>query len=178
MSKKKKTSRIDKQSIQHQQNVLLALKNRIVDLRFVRMENGNASREAVEISPLPSNPGEAKYDIEITATFAGKNQETQGAQWLLQFITFSLVAFYKTFKQPILVSAKYCAGFEFKPDAVPPTEEEVQVLGQAVTVSLVWPYWREFVQSMSTRMGFPALPMPMQHGEITGKWSERRPTAL
>jgi len=24
-----------------------------------------------------------------------------------------------------------------------------------------WPYWREFVQNMSTRMGYPALTMPM-----------------
>lgn len=24
-----------------------------------------------------------------------------------------------------------------------------------------WPYWREFVQSMSTRMGYPALTVPM-----------------
>jgi hypothetical protein len=24
-----------------------------------------------------------------------------------------------------------------------------------------WPYWREFVQSMSSRMGFPALTVPL-----------------
>jgi hypothetical protein len=28
-------------------------------------------------------------------------------------------------------------------------------------VSTAWPYWREFVQSMSTRMGYPALTVPM-----------------
>jgi hypothetical protein len=28
-------------------------------------------------------------------------------------------------------------------------------------ISTAWPYWREFVQNMSTRMGFPALTVPM-----------------
>jgi hypothetical protein len=30
-----------------------------------------------------------------------------------------------------------------------------------IPVSTAWPYWREFVQSMSTRMGYPALTVPM-----------------
>jgi hypothetical protein len=28
-------------------------------------------------------------------------------------------------------------------------------------ISTAWPYWREFVQSMSTRMGYPVLTVPM-----------------
>ncbi|MGB8873227.1 MAG: hypothetical protein ACLPOQ_04240 [Desulfobaccales bacterium] len=28
-------------------------------------------------------------------------------------------------------------------------------------ISDAWPYWREFVQSMSTRMGFPAITVPL-----------------
>jgi len=28
-------------------------------------------------------------------------------------------------------------------------------------ISNTWPYWREFVQSISTRMGFPALTVPL-----------------
>ena len=28
-------------------------------------------------------------------------------------------------------------------------------------ISHAWPYWREFVQSMSSRMGFPALTVPL-----------------
>jgi len=28
-------------------------------------------------------------------------------------------------------------------------------------ISTAWPYWREFVQSMSSRMGFPALTVPL-----------------
>ena len=30
-----------------------------------------------------------------------------------------------------------------------------------ISISTAWPYWREFVQNMSTRMGYPALTVPM-----------------
>lgn len=40
-------------------------------------------------------------------------------------------------------------------------------------VSTAWPYWREFVQSMSTRMGYPALTVPML--EIVLKEPEEKP---
>jgi hypothetical protein len=32
---------------------------------------------------------------------------------------------------------------------------------QTVGVQNVWPYWREFVQSMPARMGLPPLRMPL-----------------
>ena len=40
-------------------------------------------------------------------------------------------------------------------------------------VSTAWPYWREFVHSMSTRMGYPALTVPML--EIVLKEPEEKP---
>ena len=40
-------------------------------------------------------------------------------------------------------------------------------------ISNAWPYWREFVQSMSTRMGFPALTVPLL--EIVPKKPEEKP---
>jgi hypothetical protein len=39
-------------------------------------------------------------------------------------------------------------------------------------ISAAWPYWREFVQSMSARMGFPALTVPML--EIAHKEPEKK----
>jgi len=32
---------------------------------------------------------------------------------------------------------------------------------QRTCVLVVWPYWREFVNSMTTRMGLPPLPIPL-----------------
>ena len=39
-------------------------------------------------------------------------------------------------------------------------------------ISAAWPYWREFVQSMSARMGFPALTVPLL--EIVPKKPEKK----
>ena len=52
---------------------------------------------------------------------------------------------------------------DFKPRD--PEEERdyslFQYLYQITPISTAWPYWREFVQNMSTRMGFPALMVPL-----------------
>jgi hypothetical protein len=45
------------------------------------------------------------------------------------------------------------------PDAVSP--EVLAAFSQTVGVQNVWPYWREFVQSMTGRMGLPPLRMPL-----------------
>ena len=45
-------------------------------------------------------------------------------------------------------------------------------------ISDSWPYWREFVQSMSARMGFPALTVPLleiKTKETTKKKGKRQP---
>lgn len=39
-------------------------------------------------------------------------------------------------------------------------KENVEAFGELNGVFNVWPYWREYVQSMTTRMGLPSLTMP------------------
>jgi len=41
------------------------------------------------------------------------------------------------------------------------SEELVTEFGQRNALYNAWPYWREFVQSMTTRMGLPALRIPL-----------------
>ena len=51
---------------------------------------------------------------------------------------------------------------DFKPRD--PEEEDYslfQYLYEVTPLSTAWPYWREFVQSMGARMGFPALMVPL-----------------
>ncbi|MBN1908221.1 MAG: protein-export chaperone SecB [Pirellulales bacterium] len=48
--------------------------------------------------------------------------------------------------------------------------EQMRAFGQIVGVNNAWPYWREFVQSTTTRMGLPPLTMPlMRLGAIKPK---------
>jgi hypothetical protein len=39
--------------------------------------------------------------------------------------------------------------------------DEFEYMVTVNPISNAWPYWREFVQSMSTRVGFPALTVPL-----------------
>ena len=51
---------------------------------------------------------------------------------------------------------------DFKPRD--PEEEDYylsEYLSEVTPLSTAWPYWREFVQNMSARMGFPALMVPL-----------------
>ena len=57
---------------------------------------------------------------------------------------------------------------EFAAHYALPDEVEIKALGPALAEFCrhnvgfhVWPYWREFVQSTCTRMGFPPVPVPM-----------------
>jgi len=39
--------------------------------------------------------------------------------------------------------------------------QQMQAFGQAIGLSNAWPYWREFVQTITCRMGLPALTLPL-----------------
>lgn len=41
------------------------------------------------------------------------------------------------------------------------TPARIKAFGELNGILNVWPYWREFVQSMTVRMGFPALVIPV-----------------
>jgi hypothetical protein len=46
-------------------------------------------------------------------------------------------------------------------DFVDSLETTIEYMMTINPISNAWPYWREFVQSMSSRMGFPALTVPL-----------------
>ena len=46
-------------------------------------------------------------------------------------------------------------------DFVDSLETTIEYMMRINPISNAWPYWREFVQSMSARMGYPALTVPM-----------------
>jgi hypothetical protein len=71
------------------------------------------------------------------------------------------------------IEASFCASYVMKdlPDILIPVPAEddspdtllayLEHLTTINPISNTWPYWREFVQSMSNRMGFPALTVPL-----------------
>lgn len=59
----------------------------------------------------------------------------------------------------VSVSAVFRAHYELASDASL-AEADLEAFAKINSTFNVWPYWREFVQSATTRMGFPALTLP------------------
>jgi hypothetical protein len=65
------------------------------------------------------------------------------------------------------IEASFCTSYVKKPDIQLPVDDadslltHVEYLLKINPISDAWPYWREFVQSMSARMGFPSLTVPL-----------------
>jgi hypothetical protein len=76
------------------------------------------------------------------------------------------------------IEAAFCTSYfrNFLPDNPPIGDQELaEMVDYGFTINPVsnaWPYWREFVQSMSSRMGFPALTVPLL--EIVPKKTETK----
>jgi hypothetical protein len=77
------------------------------------------------------------------------------------------------------IEASFCTSYAKKtdihiPDDVDSLVTYAEYLMTINPISDAWPYWREFVQSMSARLGFPALTVPLL--EIVPKISEEKET--
>lgn len=61
----------------------------------------------------------------------------------------------------ILISATFVLVYRLK-EAIPDmSDEQLVAFGQHQGMLNAWPYWREFVQSATSRMGLPPLKMPL-----------------
>lgn len=59
---------------------------------------------------------------------------------------------------PILISARY--GVRYSVTKAMPETQLKECLENIVQLN-IWPYWREYVQSVVVRMGLPPFPMPL-----------------
>jgi len=75
-------------------------------------------------------------------------------------IGFALVGNYEDGSEGLRVEATFglLYAVDWKDE---PTQEVVDEFGRAVGVNNAWPYWREFVQSMTARMGLPPVRIPI-----------------
>ena len=79
------------------------------------------------------------------------------------------------------IEASFCATFDTIPgfelyedlgDNAITVHEDLEYAINIIPIPNAWPYWREFAQSMSSRMGFPALTVPLL--EIVPKKTETK----
>ncbi len=63
-------------------------------------------------------------------------------------------------EEVIRISATYGEAYAVKSDE-PISDDVLKKFGEIVGINMVWPYWREFVQSITTRMSLPPLTLPL-----------------
>jgi hypothetical protein len=132
--------------------------------RFVLQEiflvDAKISRDPLIESPEALSL-EHKCDTEILEFDKEKNI------WFIR-CDFRVAAFNgeESSKLVMKIEAAFCTSYVSKPDIHMP--DDVDSFALTLThvlrinpISNAWPYWREFVQSMSARMGYPALTVPM-----------------
>ena len=59
------------------------------------------------------------------------------------------------------IEATFLARYRFADRAKPASKIEIEAFRKSHAVLAVWPYLREFVQTIAARMGFPTEPLPL-----------------
>lgn len=62
--------------------------------------------------------------------------------------------------EAVSISASFQLQYELAPEAKL-TEAEIEAFAKINSTFNAWPYWREFVHNATTRMGLPALTLPL-----------------
>jgi preprotein translocase subunit SecB len=59
------------------------------------------------------------------------------------------------------IEATFLVRYRFADQAKPASEIEIESFRKSHAILAVWPYLREFVQTIAARMGFPTEPLPL-----------------
>jgi hypothetical protein len=131
-------------------------------LKGIYLVDAKISRDPLIVNP-ESLTLEHKCSTEILAN--DKEKEIQ-----LILCNFQVAAFNgeESSKLVMKIEASFCTSYVSNPDVhisdgldVDSIIAHLEYMIRINPISNAWPYWREFVQSMSTRMGFPALTVPL-----------------
>lgn len=122
---------------------------RFLDIRLME--------SATKFPPLRGGelPTNAAQKMEVHAKLLHDEQIATG------IVTYHLEIAYadpRPKELPVLVSAKYAVQYSILDDATADGFEET--VSKMATIAS-WAFWREFVSSMTTRMGLPAFPIPI-----------------
>jgi len=127
---------------------------RKVELREIYLLEASVHRESMEIGEEPLS---LKYHC---ATKILPSDATENI--LPVACEFSVLAFHgDSSDSPVMrIEASFCANYVFR-NSRNVAHEDIQHFAKINPLYNVWSYWREFVHSMTTRMGFPALTVPL-----------------
>lgn len=124
---------------------------RHAQLRYLRMRKS----ESVLIAAPESKP-----DLNQTINIEVGHNDAEGAAVVVQ-ATFTLDG-----RDVLHIGATFEILYGFDA-AVKISPEQMGAFGHLIGINNAWPYWREFVQSMTSRMGLPSLTLPLLRLDLT-----------
>jgi hypothetical protein len=126
-----------------------------VGLESIHLKNANVRSNLAGVASPPS----AEYSFDATTV------ADPSAKRVSVVARFRLFAQGKSADSPLLrVDAEFLVEYEIKSlEGI--TKENLDAFGRMNGIYNVWPYWREYVQSTTVRLGLPPLTMPVLTGE-------------
>ena len=122
----------------------------LLDIRLGRCE-------AHLVAPDGEPPAELQQMVNVGAA---KNAETNELNYVISIRLVGGAAKLATDMPAMLIEAAFGLKYSVQSlDGI--TEELVMRFGQVNGVFNIWPYWREFVQNMTCRLGLPGLRIPL-----------------
>lgn len=128
----------------------------------------------------PQEAGEVEFAIHYSARVKEHRKDST-------FVVLSTVEARLTPREPNARPAvSVRAGFELTyslPEDFPVSSSQLNAFAQTNGIFNVWPYWREFIQSMFVRMGLPPLALPVyrlpepRKGVTRGRPSTKAPSS-
>lgn len=134
---------------------------RAVELRRIQLVDGTFRfwSERLRMVRNRAKPSQAPIELDVSPNVTVNHIDDR----VLAFITIGLVGFITWRKQRTRViqsrckfTSEYLLTMERKP-----TRSELRAFARTNALFNVWPYWREFVQSMASRAGLPPLVVPL-----------------
>lgn len=122
------------------------------DIRLVEAGVSTTVRSAKEA-------GEIRFDIGTSANVKEYNKG-EGIFWVLAQITTRLIPVEPEREAVVSVSAAFEITYSL-PKELRVSQKQLNTFARINSVFNAWPYWREFVQNMVTRMNLPVVTLPL-----------------
>jgi hypothetical protein len=108
------------------------------------------TKSSIQARPIaPSEPSPLRHTFDATTAFS----QEDGKLRVHTFLTVSAGDF-------LQIEAEFLLDYSLNKE-IPVSEEIASAFGKMNGIYNAWPYWREYVQSVSARAGMPPLAIPL-----------------
>jgi len=128
------------------QAAALQAKLQLQDISLYKSESDGAGPPVRAVDPV-------RLNVEIDSEVDHRDSSGVNFAVTLRVVCDEPLAFH--------IEATFLARYRFAEQTKPPSQIELDAFSKGNAVLAVWPYLREFVQTITARMGFPTEPLPL-----------------